>query len=462
MPGLDHMACRRRVCVCCGDVIKSKEQCVLSQIEEERVKLFAHAEFSREVESYPLGLDPNCKRHLRRLSEAAGGRAQVVSCKDLENKWKRFKLENLKMSRAVPHDCTVCNLVKTNPVLGSPSQANTKKRSLSDEDQGKENKRMKSESVCKVCLQVTGRGIPHKCTETARKGNIVKLFSKEPLNGQGQVLSGCIKSFVQDNNLEAGDSMKLNGLHGGQKLNVKAGVDEKSKKPPTLLDESFYSTVQKKLTISTAKVKDLKYLLNKANAKSVPYVREKLVDMGREMEEFYDVARIEMEEEKSEVKQVLVEKMKIVNKQKVITIEKKEKKETVLKKVMKDVDYVKDPEKFVNFIAEKRNIDKKDLVVRTSLDGGGGSFKVVANIFKMPEADEKPEGKKGDLDTGANKLIVLGLVENMQERYENVRQLLELLQLNKIKENFCVMDLKVNKLYFPFNTSIYFICCFSW
>ena len=189
--------------------------------------------------------------------------------------------------------------------------------------------------------------------------------------------------------------------------------------------------------------------------------------MTRAVKWFYDVARIEMEEEKSEVKQVLVEKMKIVNKQKVITIEKKEKKETVLKKVMKDVDYVKDPEKFVNFIAEKRNIDKKDLVVRTSLDGGGGSFKVVANIFKMPEADEKPEGKKGDLDTGANKLIVLGLVENMQERYENVRQLLELLQLNKIKENFCVMDLKVNKLYFPFNTSIYFyvtlssVCCLS-
>ena len=45
---------------------------MLSKFEEERVKEFAHCEFSREVEGYPMGLDPTCKRHLRRLSEAAG------------------------------------------------------------------------------------------------------------------------------------------------------------------------------------------------------------------------------------------------------------------------------------------------------------------------------------------------------------------------------------------------------
>ena len=96
-------------------------------------------------------------------------------------------------------------------------------------------------------------------------------------------MSGCFKSFIQGSNLEAGDSMNQNGLHGGQKLTMKAGVHKQSRKPHTPLDQSFYSSVQKKLTISTAKVKDLKYLLNKANVKSVPYVREKLDDKGCEM-----------------------------------------------------------------------------------------------------------------------------------------------------------------------------------
>ena len=104
--------------------------------------------------------------------------------------------------------------------------------------------------------------------------------------------------------------------------------------------------------------------------------------------------------------------------------------------------FVKDPNEFVKFIAETREIPEEDLVVRTSLDGGGGSFKIVANIFRLSEAGITLD-KKGELDTGANKLVVLALVENMQERYENVRLLTELKNLNQLKKNFSVMDLKV-------------------
>ena len=161
------------------------------------------------------------------------------------------------------------------------------------------------------------------------------LFSEEPFSGQEQVLGGCIKTYMKGNNLESGDSMELNGLKGGRKLTVRTGVDRNVQKPPDRLDEKFFATVQKKLTLSSAKVKDLKYLLTKENVKSVPYVREKLVKMGRRMEAFYDVAEIECEEEKTEVKEFVVETVKVVNKQTVIKIQKKEKKETVLKKIKK-------------------------------------------------------------------------------------------------------------------------------
>ena len=62
------------------------------------------------------------------------------------------------MSRAVPHTCTICKLVKTNPVLGAPSLANSKKRSLSDEDQDQENKKklrptVSARSVCRLLVE---------------------------------------------------------------------------------------------------------------------------------------------------------------------------------------------------------------------------------------------------------------------------------------------------------------------
>ena len=203
--------------------------------------------------------------------------------------------------------------------------------------------------------------------------------------------------------------------------------------------------------MTLAKVKDLQYLLRKAHVKSDSYVREKLVEVSREMEEFYEVVEIEMEEEVTEVKKVTVEKVKKVNGQNVITIEKKEKKETVLRKVKKNVVFVKNLSEFVAFIAMQRNIKKEELVVRTSLDGGGGSFKIVGSIFKMPEPGKGPENFKGELDTGAGKLVVFCLVEKLQERYENMKILLDLIQLNKLEKNFSVMDLKV--FYFKSNPS---------
>ena len=441
MSGMDHLSCRKRVCVCCGSV--TKKSSVLSLIMEAKVKRFAHPEYSREVESFPLGLDSTCQRHLRRLSQADGD--PKVRRKDLEAKWGRFKMENIIVSRGTPHSCHLCKLVKSNPVLETPGQAKCKKRSMSCDDEDKENKKSKTETenICKYCLQKTGRGIPHKCSREKRKSNLVDLFSKEPSSGQEQMLGGCIKSYMKDNNLEAVDTMRLSGLKGGNKLTVQAGAEKHTKEAPAKLDVDFYARAQKKLNLSSAKVKDLQCLLRKAHVKSDSYVREKLVEISREMEEFYEVVEIEMEEEVTEVKKVNVEKVKTVNGQKVITIEKKEKKETVLRKVKKNVVFVKNLSEFVAFIAMQRNIKKEELVVRTSLDGGGGSFKIVGSIFKMPEPGKGPENVKGELDTGAGKLVVFCLVEKLQERYENMKILLDLIQLNNLEKNFSVMDLKV-------------------
>ena len=46
-----------------------------------------------------------------------------------------------------------------------------------------------------------------------------------------------------------------------------------------------------------------------------------------------------------------------------------------------DLVYVRDPVKFINYVIEERGLDKSKVLVRLGLDGGQGSFKVIASIF---------------------------------------------------------------------------------
>ena len=153
MPGLDHLACRMRVCSCCGTVTKVATE--LSTVLENMVRKFAHPEYCRTVDSFPLGLDKTCERQLFRLSKASG--EQSVRRKGLEEKWNSFKLENIKVSRGEPHNCNICQVVKTNPVLKTPKCASRgKKRTLNKDHEDKENKKMKIDSICKLCEVQTG------------------------------------------------------------------------------------------------------------------------------------------------------------------------------------------------------------------------------------------------------------------------------------------------------------------
>ena len=47
-----------------------------------------------------------------------------------------------------------------------------------------------------------------------------------------------------------------------------------------------------------------------------------------------------------------------------------------------DLVYVKHLVKFINHVIEEQDFDKSKVLVRLGLDGGQGSFKVVASIFE--------------------------------------------------------------------------------
>ena len=82
-----------------------------------------------------------------------------------------------------------------------------------------------------------------------------------------------------------------------------------------------------------------------------------------------------------------------------------------------DLVYVKDPVKFIDYVIEERGLDKSKVLVRLGLDGGQGSFKVIASIF---ETDYDPEimfsnEEPGNRFTGSKRMLAMAMSEGMEE-----------------------------------------------
>ena len=90
---------------------------------------------------------------------------------------------------------------------------------------------------------------------------------------------------------------------------------------------------------------------------------------------------------------------------------------------MIDLVYVTNLQEYINFVIEKRALDKDEMVERIGIDRRQGTFKVVCSIF---EGNYDPEvtitSKEGPSNrlSGANRLPVLAIAENLQEWYENL------------------------------------------
>ena len=112
---------------------------------------------------------------------------------------------------------------------------------------------------------------------------------------------------------------------------------------------------------------------------------------------------------------------------------------------MIDLVYVTDLKEFVNFVIVERALNKEVVLVRIGIDGVQGSLKVVCSIFESdydPEITFTNKEGPGNWLTGANRLLVLAIAENLQERYENLWTVVKKLKLKEI-DYYLACDLKL-------------------
>ena len=108
-------------------------------------------------------------------------------------------------------------------------------------------------------------------------------------------------------------------------------------------------------------------------------------------------------------------------------------------------------EGLIRLLMQLRKINPDEEKVMFGLDDGGGSLKLMMLILKLLDHDE-PQSKRGKYsdgvfaqsfkNTGVQKLILLADVPNCQEHYENVKQILEEVDISGVDFSECT-DIKM-------------------
>ena len=111
--------------------------------------------------------------------------------------------------------------------------------------------------------------------------------------------------------------------------------------------------------------------------------------------------------------------------------------------VQRNLIYVKNLQKFIERVAELRGQEIYSLFCRIGIDSGGGSLKIIVNLF---DPEVIPDGKGcEDLDSGINKSLVIAYCEGMPETYENMKLIFDRLNLDTVKHSLAC-DLKMLNL----------------
>ena len=407
---LSHEECRARICACCGVKTPNKK---MSSRQEELVKKHAHTEYDSSIISYPTGLCSACRANLYHCEKPGG----LEGRSDPREKWKTFQLGNIPTSRNHdPQTCSLCKVVKQNPVGMKGDQSISPKVLLRGENKTLPPKKVSPKKICMKCKQTIGRGIPHPCTPSSVQKNIVDMISGQPSKGQEQIISESLKNIVPEKGSEPGGKMRLKGLRGGNSLTVTVG--KPSEKPVShILTREFIQKLQKKLNCSERKLLIMCKEFRNKGVKFEPNIREDIERLSHCLDDFYTLEKLDFKLKSNKAAET---------------------------KVKLDLVYVKDPVKFIDYVIEERGLDKSKVLVRLGLDGGQGSFKVIASIF---ETDYDPEimfsnEEPGNRFTGSKRMLVMAMSEGMEEIYSNLRIVVEKLQLNLLE---CVYacDLKL-------------------
>ena len=135
-----------------------------------------------------------------------GSRVAGVKC-------DAFLLQNISVPRGQLAEICECDICKAKWYrVGQPGAQPTtlKNKKIETTDECKEaGENVSHQTRCVKCLQVTGRGLPHPCTQGTRKRNLVELVGEQGNDELEQVAAAIVKKVATDKNRKLDNEKKI-------------------------------------------------------------------------------------------------------------------------------------------------------------------------------------------------------------------------------------------------------------
>ena len=283
---------------------------------------------------------------------------------------------------------------------------------------------------CSKCLSIIGKGIKHDCSEKSLLSNMQKLSEKHPRTSE-VFISSQINKKAEQNQTDT-ISLATKGLPCTITSKSKSSKSYVSRAlfPDETIPSSEISKIQVACNLSNSQTSKMCTMMKslKGRGSIESNVKENLVQRDRKLEKFFEIKKLSVDVKDSKTKEIIKADRTAV--------------------VCNDVDSL------VKFIIDERGLAIHDTRVRLGLDGGKGSLKITLNILTKQAEDLNSPIKKATRysyaqgsqsrkfqDSGVKKLIIIAIIENVTESYDNIKLLLDELDLEKI-EHFSTLDLK--------------------
>ena len=435
----------------------------VTQAIKNLIKKFAHPMYSSAIDSYPSGCCTTCKLRLYDCKRAADQEKSTDRYK--RDVWQKFKMEDIRVPRISGDgkdcQCSICHVVHYNPVgvnghqpekfrpminpSGGLMECEKLPKVLGVKSRGVTGKSM---GLCILCGQVTGRGKPHPCSKKQiksarclgrvnrgrslerisprKKRNLSLLVGRESIVAQEEIVNTALNTI----GLRKGHKFRLKQMGGGGKSGygkeIVLGSGEDQQIP--ILPIEVFQEIKKGLNESKRKMEDLCRILRRHKVKMTSNVQKKLAQYDNYLEEDYETFRVKF----TETVTIVLDDDKTrknIGRQSTKGGQKTERREI---EVEKDLTVIKDIKNFVSKLIEERGLWEPDILKRISIDGGGNSLKMILNTVDKHadyEVTFPARERKGRLLSGVDRSILLAYCEDLQENYNNILIIFEILEV---------------------------------
>lgn len=435
----DHGANREKVCAPCGSKINqgnSKiERFIINDNKELLIKKFLNRSFNKSDERYPCSICITCKLTLEEHEKGIEKR-QLPKMKNYEDIVLRRNTRSTDQEENLDCNCYICITARSKGHKESKRGRGQKRRleqeikrsdglsyaSTGTPDLKKKKlnevskKKKETITLCKKCYHEIRRGKSHPCcTKDHNQVNgIMELVNSLPEEKQQKLLSLMIKKQAEKQGNDAKkNQLTLKNIRG---KNTTLEINPAEKKVVSFTIENLCN-FQNNMSFSSREMKKVTQLVRSTfGRKSVPaYTDQQLSDRGKILNDFYDVGFYDFDTSHTG-------------------------------KERRPVVYA-DAEKLVEEVVNQRKIEGY-YTVKVMADGGQNFFKVSFSILENDDEDdseyedfESMSSEKTTLgdkakSTSVLRVILICIIPDIKETYDNLKILFDLVNLNRISFKF--------------------------